>query len=77
MMPTGCERPISATAMPTKPAPCDEVELHAALLAHDRIQRHHAGQRTGDHHGDDGDAASRNAGVDARPTGCAPMVRIS
>ena len=25
-MPTGCERPISATAMPTKPAPDDEVE---------------------------------------------------
>jgi hypothetical protein len=28
-MPAGCERPISATAMPTKPAPATKVELQA------------------------------------------------
>ena len=39
-MPTGCERPISATAMPTKPASGDEVERDVVLVAHDRVQRH-------------------------------------
>ncbi len=36
-MPTGCERPISATAMPTKPAPPHELEQQAVLDAHDLV----------------------------------------
>ena len=41
----GMERPISATAMPTKPAPAVKLELQPVLVAHHRVQRHQAGQR--------------------------------
>ena len=44
----------------------DEIERDVVLVAHDRVERHHAGQRAGDHHGDDDDAAFRNAGIARR-----------
>jgi len=31
-----------------------EFKLHALLVAHDRIERHHAGESTGNQHCDDG-----------------------
>ena len=47
----------------------DEIERHVVLVAHDRVERHHAGQRAGDHHGDDDDAASRRCRHSAPPSG--------
>ena len=44
----------------------DEIELHAVLRTHDRVQRHHAGQRAGNQHGDDDDARFRNARIARR-----------
>ena len=41
----------------------DEVERDVVLVAHDRVQRHHAGERAGDQHGDDDDARLGDAGV--------------
>ena len=43
-----------------------ELDLQPLLVAHDRVQRHHAGERAGDQHGDDGDAVDRDAGIDRR-----------
>jgi hypothetical protein len=40
-----------------------EIELHAPLRAHDGVQRHQAGQRARDQHGDDDDPSFLDAGV--------------
>ena len=44
----------------------DEIERHAVLVAHHRVERHHAGQRARDHHGDDDDAGLADAGIARR-----------
>ena len=63
-MPTGCERPISATAMPTKPAPPTIFQQQAVLRAQDFIDRHQAGKAAGNGHGDHDDALRLDAGID-------------
>jgi hypothetical protein len=46
--------------------PGDEIELQAVLVAHHRVERHHAGERARDHHGDDDDARLADAGIARR-----------
>ena len=46
-----------------------EFEQQAVLVAHELVDREAAGQRAGEHHGDDGDAGRRDAGIDRRTSG--------
>ena len=65
--PNGCDRPISATAMPTNPAPCQR--NRGAVCAASPITvliASEARQPARDQHGDDGDPHRVDAGIDRR-----------
>jgi hypothetical protein len=64
-MPTGCVAAHQRHRDADKAGTADEIHLQAGRRAHDRVERHHAGQRARQQHGDDDDARIGNAGIGA------------
>ena len=65
-MPTGWLRPISATAMPTKPKPPVKSRVSRCCAPMHHVQRDEARERAGDRHGEHDLARRRDAAIDRR-----------